>query len=216
MIQVHWLLQKVVSPVLHRCHGFLHRPKRRQQDHRYRRIRLFRFVQNLQPGSPGHLQIGNDQQISPCAHLLNGRSAIRRFVHFIPRALQCLSQHRAQLILIFDKEERFHLSRFYHESRRGQGTTRDKCAEKGSSGISRSADALPRLPHQARGSTSAQSYVLEWKDFSKKLTTHNFILTTAPTPDRRPIFSVRLPCLRAPASAEQSPASSPRFSPFSH
>src|SRR6266850_1617451 len=59
------------------------------------------------------------------------------------------------------------------------------------------ADAAP----SSEGSISAQFQVSELKDFPKilRLTTYNFISTTAPIPDRRAIFSVGLPSLQAPA-----------------
>ena len=133
MFQVHRLLQKIKRAFLHSGYGFLHGTIGGKQEHRYRRIRLLGFAQNFQPRSPRHLQVGDHQQISSRAYLLNRRCAVRRFVHSIARALQRLAQHGAQFGLVFHEEERFHLFRFYHESSRRQRTTRDTCAEKGSS-----------------------------------------------------------------------------------
>ena len=115
MIQVDRLLQKIERAFLHGRHGFFHRAIGRQQNHRNRRIRLLRFPQHLEPRCSRHLQIRNDEQVSPRAHLLNGCRTVRRFVHVVTRALQGLPQHRAQFVLIFDEEQRFHLFRFYHE-----------------------------------------------------------------------------------------------------
>src|SRR6266481_942890 len=93
---------------------------------------LLGLAQDVQPRGPRHLQVRNHQQVSSRAYLLNCRGAVRRFVHGVTRALQCLAQHGAQLGLVFYEEERFHLFRFYHESCRSHRTTRDTCAEKGS------------------------------------------------------------------------------------
>src|SRR5207302_8703776 len=56
------------------------------------------------------------------SHLLNRGRAIRRFVLRVSRALQGLAHHGAQFALVFDEQERFHLSRFYHESGFPHGT----------------------------------------------------------------------------------------------
>ena len=131
MIQVHGLLQKIERPVLHRGNGFFHGSVCRQQQHGDRGVRLLRLPQNVQPRRPRHLQIGDHQQIPARAHLLDCGGAVRRFVHGVSRALQRLPHHGAQFGFIFNKQKRFHLSRFYHESWYVQGTTAPTCAEKG-------------------------------------------------------------------------------------
>ena len=162
MLQVHRLLQKIKRAFFHGSYSFFYRTVGRQQQHRYRRIRLLRLTQNVQPRSPRHLQVGNHQQISSRTYLLDRGCAVRRFVHGVARALQCLSQHSAQFGLVFNEEERFHLFRFYHESGCRQGTTRDTCAEKGStrSGRKLSFAAVTgetsSLRHQIRYSTSLE------------------------------------------------------------
>src|SRR5229473_1917240 len=192
MLQVHWLLQKIERAIFHRGYGFLDRPIRRQQEHRYRGIRLLGLAQNVQPRSPRHLQVRDHHQVSSRAHLLNRRRAIRRFVHRIACALQRLAQHRAQFRLVFNKQERFHLFRFYHESRDPHRTTTRTCAEKGSSSCAPS----------SRRRTSTESLVLESKNLPNKLQlmTYDFVFLTAPTPDPRPIFSVDSQGRSAPAS----------------
>src|SRR5579872_1558246 len=151
MVQVHRLLKKIKSPVLHRRHGLFDRSKRCQQQYRYRRIRLLRFTQHVQSQRSRHLQIRNHHQIPPRAHLLNRRRAVRSFVHGIARALQCLLQHRPQLVLTFNKEKRFHLSRFYHELRETPAGTHSGCVEKGSNQPERSRnDEIPNPKSENR------------------------------------------------------------------
>ncbi len=95
MVQVHRLLQEIERAFLHRSYRFFHRSICRQQKHRYRCIRLLGLAQDVQSRSPRHLQVGNHQQISSRPYFLNGRGAVRRFVHGVTRALQCLAQHGA-------------------------------------------------------------------------------------------------------------------------
>src|SRR6185437_11451629 len=66
------------------------------------------------------------------ADFLDRGGSVRSFVHGIARALQCFAQHGAQLVLIFHKEKRFHLSCFYHESGDSSAGTRSRCVVKGS------------------------------------------------------------------------------------
>src|SRR6266436_5010678 len=209
MLQVHRLLQEIERAFLHRGYRFFYRSVRRQKQHRYCRIHVLALAQDVQPRSTRHLQVSNHQQISSRAYLLNCRGAVRRFVHGVARALQCLAQHGAQLGLIFDKEERFHLFRFYHESRTlsAQPETR----------VQRREAALRTLKAVAHPGTVLS---LGRKGFFYLLKTYDEQLfggsSTAPSLDRRPIFSVGLPCPPAPASVVPIPFSWRRFLPASH
>src|SRR5208282_1809062 len=120
---------------LHGGDGFFDRTVGGQQQHGDGGIGLLGLAQNVQARSARHLQIGDDQEIAASAHFLNGRGTVRRFVDGVSGALQRLAQHGAQFLLVFNEEERFHLFRFYHESYWRLGTTRGRCAEKGSSSV---------------------------------------------------------------------------------
>jgi hypothetical protein len=64
---------------------------------------------------------------------LNRGCTVCRFVHGVSGALQRFSHHGAEFALVFNQQERFHLSCFYHESRGLQETTGYTCAENESS-----------------------------------------------------------------------------------
>ncbi len=114
MIEVDGLLQKVESPFLHRRDGFFHRAERGQKNHRNRSVGVLCRAQDVEARSAGHLQIGDDQQVAACANLLDSGAAVRRLIYGVAGALERFAEHCAQFIFIFNKQERFHLLRFYH------------------------------------------------------------------------------------------------------
>ena len=73
---------------------------------------LPRFAQHVQTRTAGKFQIGENQQIAPPAHFVDGRISVRSFFHGVARALQRLAEHRAQLGFIFDQEDWFHEAEF--------------------------------------------------------------------------------------------------------
>src|ERR1700686_477089 len=117
MIEVHRLLQKIEGAFLHGGDRFVDGAEGGEENHGNRRVGLFCLAQDVQPGSPGHFQIRDDQEIAARAYLLDGRAAVRSFLDNVAGALQRFSQHGAQFIFVFDKKERFHLLRFYHDLR---------------------------------------------------------------------------------------------------
>src|SRR5579859_566178 len=132
MVQVHRLLQKVECSFFHRRDRFFDRSKRREKQHGNCRIRQLGFPKHIKAGRSRHFQIGDHHEVASRADFLDRGGSVRSFVHGIACTLQCLSQHGAQLVLIFDQEERFHLSCFYHESGRSSAGTRGRCVVKGS------------------------------------------------------------------------------------
>src|SRR5438105_1036401 len=64
-----------------------------------------------------HLEIGHHQQMAARANFLDGGSAVGSLLDGIACTLQRLAQHGAQLVLVFHKEQRFHVLLFYHESK---------------------------------------------------------------------------------------------------
>ena len=87
MFKIDGLLEKIESAFFHGGDGFVDGTEGGEQEDGDGGIGLLGFAKDVEAGSAGHFEVGDDEEIAADADFLNGGGAVGGFVDLIAGAL---------------------------------------------------------------------------------------------------------------------------------
>ena len=95
LLDLEGLLHVVERADLHRLDGRVHRPERRHEDDRRRRVQRLRGAQHVHAVAAAHLEVAQDDVELSLVQLFDGDVAVGRLVDFVARVGQARARSRA-------------------------------------------------------------------------------------------------------------------------